>query len=96
MSENITFQGDIINIDNIVDIFKELTSNQDKLINGYKILSSFEKSKGFYIGILEIIFANLNDKMLTKLRCSSFNVFIKKNWIFEGYIEQSEKLVNSN
>jgi hypothetical protein len=94
MFENFTNLENKINIDELSNKFKDLCNNQDKLINGYKILSLYEKTKGFYIGMLEIIFSNQNDKILTKLCCSSFNVFIKKNWQIEEYIEQSERLVN--
>jgi len=91
MSINFTNPGDKINTIYLMNIFKELSTNQDKLINGYKTLSSYEKSKGFYIGMLEIIFSNQNDQI--KLCSSSFNVFIKKNWIIDEYIEQSERMV---
>lgn len=94
MSEILTNSEIRININHLLNIFKELSSNQDKLINGYKIISAYEKLKGFYIGMLEIILSNQNDKILTKLCCSTFYVFIKKNWIISDYIEQSERLVN--
>lgn len=94
MSENFTNSGDLINTKQLTFLFKELSSNQEKLINGYKILSSYETTRGFYIGMLEIIFSNQTDKTLVKLCTSTFNVFIKKNWIIEEYIEQSERLVS--
>ncbi len=96
MSENFTNPKNIIHLDHLISLFIELSSNQDKLINGYKILSLNEKAKGFYIGMLEIIFANQNNKILTKLCCSTFIIFINKNWMFEEYIEQSERLVISS
>lgn len=86
---------DHITINEIINLFKNFCIDQEKLVNGYKILSNYERKRGFYIGILEIILIhNQNDKILTRLCCSSFNVFLKKNWILEEYIEQSEKSVN--
>ncbi len=94
MSEASTNPEITININQLLNIFKDLSSNQDKLINGYKIISAYEKSKGFYTGILEIIFSNQTNKILTKLCCSTFIVFVNKNWIISEYIEHSERLVN--
>jgi len=62
-------------------------------MNGDKILSDYLKYKGFYIGIVELIFSNSDDKILIKLCCSIFNNFVKKFWCFENYIDQEEKFV---
>ena len=70
-----------------------MINNQNSLVNGYKILIEFEKRRNFYISLLEIIFSNLNDKILIKLCCSSFIVFIRKNWADENFIENAEKTV---
>ena len=75
-------------------MLKDMASNQNSLLNGYNILSQYEKRKKFYIGMLEIIFSHLNDKILTKLCCSSFKIFIQKNWSDENFIDCNERLVN--
>ena len=83
-----------IEVETLHTILKVMENNSNILKNGFNILSEYEKDKGFYYGILTIIFLSKDDIKLKKLSCSSFNIFIKKNWSDENYITNEEKLVN--
>lgn len=74
-------------------LIKDMTHNSNSLQNGYKIFSQFEKSKNFYINLLNLIFnSNLSDKE-KKLACSTVKIFLKKNWLDKAYITDDEKMV---
>jgi hypothetical protein len=80
----------------LYEILIDLINDQNRLINGYKILSQFERCQGFLFSFLSIIFSNIENRNLLKLSCSSFNIFLKKNWTDENYICNDEKLVKIN
>jgi hypothetical protein len=74
-------------------LIKDMTNNSSLLQNGYKTFSQFEKSKNFYINLLNLIFnSNLSDKE-KKLACSTIKIFLKKNWLDKAYITDDEKMV---
>jgi len=99
MSEEIKSQEEeqihskIINLEELQKVLHEMISNRKNLENGYKILEYYIIQRNFHIGILKIIFSNLDNKNLVRFSCSALNIYIKNNWSVNCLITNEEKLV---
>ena len=100
MSEEIKLQEEEqihskqIDLEELQKVIHEMTSNQKNLENGSKILEYYLIQRNFHIGILKIIFSNLDNKHLVRFSCSVLNIYIKNNWSVNCLITNDEKLVN--
>ena len=100
MSEEIKLQEEEqihskqIDLEELQKVIHEMTSNQKNLENGSKILEYYLIQRNFHIGILKIIFSNLDNKHLVRFSCSVLNIYIKNNWSINCLITNEEKLVN--
>lgn len=101
MSEEIKLQDDgqlqihskNIDLEELQKVLHEMISNQKNLQKGYKILEYYIIQRNFHVGILKIIFSNMDNRNLVRFSCSILNIYIKKNWSFNALISNEEKLV---
>ncbi len=83
----------LIQEEELEKVFKEMILNDDDLKNGFNILNKLENLRNFHVGVLLIIFNNLDNVKLKRLACSALSIFIRKNYNMNNYITNEEKLV---
>jgi hypothetical protein len=98
MSAEIKLQEDqihskIIDIEELNKVLHEMISNKKNLENGCKIFDYYMLQRNFHLGILKIIFSNMESKLLLRFSCSVLNIYIRKNWSFNCLITNEEKFV---
>jgi hypothetical protein len=75
------------------DLLYQMVKDPNILKDGYKIFSTYERFKNFYINLANVIFSpNVNTKV-KKLASSTLKAFLIKNWSDDNYITNEERLV---
>jgi hypothetical protein len=85
----------IIDLEELNKVLHEMISNKKNLQNGYKIFEHYMLQRNFHVGILKIIFSNMENKLLLRFSCTVLNIYIRKNWSVNYLITNEEKLVKN-
>jgi hypothetical protein len=78
------------------ELLNGMTRDPNLLKDGYKIFSSYEKFKNFYINLANVTFSPNVDSKVKKLASSTLKTFLIKNWSDDNYITNDERLVKSS